>query len=41
MFEITIEPNLIELKADGPAGHFEGLSLCLYNPESLRPPPLA
>jgi len=26
--------NLVELKADGPAGHFEGLSLRLYNPES-------
>jgi hypothetical protein len=26
--------NLIELKADGPAGHFEGLSLRLYNPEA-------
>lgn len=26
--------NLIELKADGPAGHFEGLSLRLYNPQS-------
>ncbi|HEV8167917.1 MAG TPA: hypothetical protein VGP59_01190, partial [Pyrinomonadaceae bacterium] len=24
--------NLVELKADGPAGHFEGLSLRLYNP---------
>src|SRR5262249_17951423 len=26
--------NLLELKADGPAGHFEGLSLRLYNPAS-------
>src|ERR1044072_2344582 len=26
--------NLVELVADGPAGHFEGLSLRLYNPES-------
>jgi hypothetical protein len=26
--------NLVELEADGPAGHFEGLSLRLYNPES-------
>ena len=26
--------NLLELKADGSAGHFEGLSLGLYNPES-------
>lgn len=26
--------NLIELVADGPAGHFEGLNLRLYNPES-------
>jgi hypothetical protein len=25
---------LLELVADGPAGHFEGLSLRLYNPES-------
>lgn len=25
---------LLELEADGPAGHFEGLSLRLYNPES-------
>ena len=24
--------NLVELKADGPGGHFEGLSLRLYNP---------
>lgn len=26
--------NLLELVADGPAGHFEGLSLRLYNPQS-------
>jgi hypothetical protein len=26
--------NLVELMADGPAGHFEGLSLRLYNPQS-------
>jgi len=26
--------NLLELRADGPAGHFEGLSLRLYNPSS-------
>jgi hypothetical protein len=26
--------NLVELKMDGPAGHFEGLSLRLYNPET-------
>jgi hypothetical protein len=26
--------NLVELEADGPEGHFEGLSLRLYNPES-------
>lgn len=26
--------NLVELVVDGPAGHFEGLSLRLYNPES-------
>jgi hypothetical protein len=26
--------NLVELVADGPAGHFEGVSLRLYNPES-------
>jgi hypothetical protein len=26
--------NLVELKADGPAGHFEGLNLRLYNPKS-------
>ena len=28
--------NLVELKADGRAGHFEGLSLRLYNPESRQ-----
>jgi hypothetical protein len=26
--------NILELEADGPAGHFEGLSLRLYNPQS-------
>src|ERR1700733_8623468 len=26
--------NLVELEADGSAGHFEGLSLRLYNPQS-------
>src|ERR1051325_7819708 len=26
--------NLVELIADGPAGHFEGISLRLYNPQS-------
>jgi hypothetical protein len=26
--------NLVELQADGPAGHFEGLNLRLYNPQS-------
>ena len=26
--------NLLELEADSPAGHFEGLSLRLYNPQS-------
>jgi hypothetical protein len=26
--------NLLELEADGPAGHFEGLSLRLYNPQA-------
>jgi len=26
--------NLVELTADGPSGHFEGLSLRLYNPAS-------
>jgi hypothetical protein len=28
--------NLVELVVDGPAGHFEGLSLRLYNPESRQ-----
>lgn len=28
--------NLVELGADGPAGHFEGLSLRLYNPQSRQ-----
>jgi len=28
--------NLVELTADGPAGHFEGLSLRLYNPQSRQ-----
>jgi hypothetical protein len=28
--------NLIELVADGPAGHFEGLSLRLYNPQARQ-----
>jgi hypothetical protein len=28
--------NLLELEADGPAGHFEGLSLRLYNPQSRQ-----
>jgi hypothetical protein len=26
--------NLVELEADGPAGHFEGLNLRLYNPQA-------
>jgi hypothetical protein len=26
--------NLVELEADGPGGHFQGLSLRLYNPET-------
>jgi hypothetical protein len=26
--------NLLELEADGPTGHFQGLSLRLYNPQS-------
>src|SRR5262245_52654700 len=25
--------NLVELSVDGPSGHFEGLSLRLYNPQ--------
>jgi hypothetical protein len=28
--------NLLELEADGPAGHFEGLSLRLYNSQSRQ-----
>ena len=28
--------NLVELKVDGAAGHFEGLSLRLYNPQSRQ-----
>ena len=28
--------NLVELAVDGPAGHFEGLSLRLYNPKSRQ-----
>jgi len=28
--------NLVELVADGPAGHFEGVSLRLYNPQSRQ-----
>lgn len=28
--------NLVELVADGPAGHFEGASLRLYNPDSRQ-----
>ena len=28
--------NLVELVADGPAGHFEGLNLRLYNPQALQ-----
>jgi len=28
--------NLVELVADGPAGHFEGLNLRLYNPQSQQ-----
>jgi hypothetical protein len=28
--------NLVELAVDGPAGHFEGLSLRLYNPQSRQ-----
>lgn len=30
------DANLVELTADGPAGHFEGLSLRLYNPEARQ-----
>lgn len=28
--------NMVELEADGPAGHFEGLNLRLYNPQSQQ-----
>jgi hypothetical protein len=28
--------NLVELVADGPAGHFEGVNLRLYNPQSRQ-----
>jgi hypothetical protein len=28
--------NLVELKVEGPAGHFEGLSLRLYNPQARQ-----
>jgi hypothetical protein len=28
--------NLVELEADGPDGHFEGLSLRLYNPDTQK-----
>jgi hypothetical protein len=28
--------NLVELSADGPAGHFEGLNLRLYNPQARQ-----
>jgi hypothetical protein len=28
--------NLVELAADGPGGHFEGLSLRLYNPDTQK-----
>ena len=28
--------NLVELSADGPAGHFEGLNLRLYHPQSRQ-----
>src|SRR5262249_25714435 len=28
--------NLLELEVDGPAGHIEGLSLRLYNPDSRQ-----
>lgn len=28
--------NLVELEADGPSGHFVGLSLRLYNPETHK-----
>ena len=28
--------NLVELRVDGPAGHFEGMSLRLYNPQARQ-----
>src|SRR4026207_350156 len=28
--------NLVELEADGPGGHFQGLSLRMYNPETQQ-----
>jgi len=28
--------NLVELRMDGPAGHFEGMSLRLYNPQAQQ-----
>src|SRR6266480_153659 len=28
--------NLVELEADGPPGHFQGLSLRLYNPDARQ-----
>jgi len=28
--------NLVELEADGPGGHFQGLSLRLYDPQSRQ-----
>ncbi len=28
--------NMVELEADGPTGHFQGLNLRLYNPESKQ-----
>jgi hypothetical protein len=28
------QASLVELEADGPAGHFEGLNLRLYNPQA-------
>lgn len=28
--------NLVELEAEGPAGHFQGLSLRLYNPDARQ-----
>ena len=28
--------NMVELEADGPAGHFEGLNLRLYNPDAQQ-----